>query len=62
MPMNIELRTDKEIDLFDLESKTRTTIRPYRRNGKTWVSIDAPRTIQINHQAQGERDNGQRTE
>lgn len=59
MAMNIEIRTDKEIVLFDEDSQNRVVIRPYRRNERMWLAIEAPQTIKIDHRStQGESGNG----
>lgn len=60
MAMNIEIRTDKEIILFDEDSQNRVVIRPYRRNERMWLAIEAPQTIRIDHITQGASGNGDR--
>lgn len=56
--LNIELRMDREIHLFDTKSETLVIIKPYRRNERVAVAIDAPMTVRIDQQRQGVGGNG----
>ena len=58
--MNIEIRTDKEIILNDEDSQNKVIIRPYRRNERMWLSIEAPQAVRIEHISQGVSGNGDR--
>ena len=59
MAYNTQLKPDEVISLTDSQNQT-IGLRPYLRNNKIWLSIDAPKSVRIEKSNKVRSNNEQR--